>query len=235
MTSKTPVRFTEDIDETALSYAEIKALAAGNPDIIEKTELDSQVAKLKLLKQNHLSQIYDLEDKVLKEYPIDIKRLENKISDDKEDLELLNLNNNADKSFKEMFLNGERYIEKMAGEKIISLCKSMKSPNPQEIGKYKGFKMILSFDRINKVFVIELKNKLKHSTVLGDDINGNILRLDNTLNGITEEIKKLEAKLDDTKLQFENAKQEITRPFEKESELQEKIKRLDELNKIKFK
>ena len=153
MTSKTPVRFAEDIDETALSYAEIKALAAGNPDIIEKTELDTQVAKLKLLKQNYLSEKYELEDKVIKYYPNEIKRLENRIEDMKEDIEVFNNNNTPDNSFDKMNIKGTDFTErKEAGEKIIEICKSMTNPEPLEIGEYKGFKIISSVDTMVRTF-----------------------------------------------------------------------------------
>lgn len=224
MTSKTPVRFAEDIDETALSYAEIKALAAGNPDIIEKTELDTQVAKLKLLKQNYLSEKYALEDKVIKYYPNEIKRLENRIEDMKEDIEVFNNNNTPDNSFEKMNIKGTDFTErKEAGEKIIEICKSMTNPEPLEIGEYKGFKIILSFDTMDRKFYASMKNNLSYKTELGSDPSGNITRIDNVLNGI-------ENNLEDTKKNYESAKKEIEKPFPQEEELKTKSKRLDELN-----
>lgn len=231
MTSKTPVRFAEDIDETALSYAEIKALAAGNPDIIEKTELDTQVAKLKLLKQNYLSEKYELEDKVIKYYPNEIKRLENRIEDMKEDIEVFNNNNTPDNSFEKMNIKGTNFTErKEAGEKIIEICKSMTNPEPLEIGKYKGFKIILSFDTMDRKFYASMKNNLSYKTELGSDPSGNITRIDNVLNGIETRLSGVENNLEDTKKNYESAKKEIEKPFPQEEELKTKSKRLDELN-----
>ena len=231
MTSKTPVRFAEDIDETALSYAEIKALAAGNPDIIEKTELDTQVAKLKLLKQNYLSEKYALEDKVIKYYPNEIKRLENRIEDMKEDIEVFNNNNTPDNSFEKMNIKGTIFTErKEAGEKIIEICKSMTNPEPLEIGDYKGFKIILSFDTMDRKFYASMKNNLSYKTELGSDPSGNITRIDNVLNGIETRLSSIENNLEDTKKNYESAKKEIEKPFPQEEELKTKSKRLDELN-----
>lgn len=231
MTSKTPVRFAEDIDETALSYAEIKALAAGNPDIIEKTELDTQVAKLKLLKQNYLSEKYALEDKVIKYYPNEIKRLENRIEDMKEDIEAFNNNNTPDNSFEKMNIKGTDFTErKEAGEKIIEICKSMTNPEPLEIGEYKGFKIILSFDTMDRKFYASMKNNLSYKTELGSDPSGNITRIDNVLNGIETRLSNIENNLEDTKKNYESAKKEIEKPFPQEEELKTKSKRLDELN-----
>ena len=231
MTSKTPVRFAEDIDETALSYAEIKALAAGNPDIIEKTELDTQVAKLKLLKQNYLSEKYELEDKVIKYYPNEIKRLENRIEDMKEDIEVFNNNNTPDNSFEKMSIKGTNFTErKEAGEKIIEICKSMTNPEPLEIGEYKGFKIILSFDTMDRKFYASMKNNLSYKTELGSDPSGNITRIDNVLNGIETRLSSIENNLEDTKKNYESAKKEIEKPFPQEEELKTKSKRLDELN-----
>lgn len=231
MTSKTPVRFAEDIDETALSYAEIKALAAGNLDIIEKTELDTQVAKLKLLKQNYLSEKYALEDKVIKYYPNEIKRLENRIEDMKEDIEVFNNNNTPDNSFEKMNIKGTDFTErKEAGEKIIEICKSMTNPEPLEIGEYKGFKIILSFDTMDRKFYASMKNNLSYKTELGSDPSGNITRIDNVLNGIETRLSSIENNLEDTKKNYESAKKEIEKPFPQEEELKTKSKRLDELN-----
>ena len=231
MTSKTPVRFAEDIDETALSYAEIKALAAGNPDIIEKTELDTQVAKLKLLKQNYLSEKYELEDKVIKYYPNEIKRLENRIEDMKEDIEVFNNNNTPDNSFEKMNIKGTDFTErKEAGEKIIEICKSMTNPEPLEIGEYKGFKIILSFDTMDRKFYASMKNNLSYKTELGSDPSGNITHIDNVLNGIETRLSSVENNLEDTKKNYESAKKEIEKPFPQEEELKTKSKRLDELN-----
>lgn len=231
MTSKTPVRFAEDIDETALSYAEIKALAAGNPLIIEKTELDTQVAKLRLLKQTHLSERYALEDKVIKFYPNEIKRLEKRVIDITDDVNHLKTNTTITDGFNKMIIKDITYTEKAdAGQKIIDICKSMTNKEPIEIGEYRGFKMILSFDTFDRSFHLALKNNISYDVTLGSDIHGNITRIDNVLNNIESKIEYTKNQLEDTKKQFENAKQEIERPFPQEEELKQKSKRLDELN-----
>src|SRR5574344_2153170 len=232
MTSKTPVRSAEDIDETALSYAEIKALAAGNPLIIEKTDLDTQVAKLKLLKQSHLSQIYDIEDKVIKYYPNEIKRLELRVNNIKEDIAYL-----KDKTligedvFNPMKINCIVYDDKkVAGEKIIGVCKSMSNPAPISIGEYRGFKMELYFDTISKEYILNMKNNITYQVRLGNDVYGNITRIDNVLDGLEDKLKNCESMLEETNKQFENARIESKRPFPQEEELKTKSKRLDELN-----
>ena len=231
MTSKTPVRFAEDIDETALSYAEIKALAAGNPLIIEKTELDTQVAKLKLLKQTHLSERYALEDKVIKYYPNEIKRLEKRIVDITEDIEHLKNNTQNVDGFQGMKIKDKFYTEKAdAGQLIIDACKAMTNGDPVEIGEYKGFKMILTFDSFDRLFHLGIKNNITYDVELGSDIHGNITRIDNVLNGIDKKLDYNKTQLEDTKKQYENAKQEINKPFPQEEELKTKSKRLDELN-----
>lgn len=231
MTSKTPVRFAEDIDETALSYAEIKALAAGNPLIIEKTELDTQVAKLKLLKQTHLSNIYAMEDKVIQYYPNEIKRLEIRVQNIEDDIEHLNDNTDNTENFQGMIIDEKKILEKKeAGQKIINMCKSMTCKEPIEIGVYKGFKMILSFDTFDRTFHLDLKNKLSYNLALGSDLLGNITRIDNTLGNIKNKLEKSKNDLAETRKQFENAKLETQRPFPQEEELKQKSKRLDELN-----
>lgn len=232
MTSKTPVRSAEDIDETALSYAEIKSLASGNPLIIEKTELDTEVAKLKLLKQSHLSQIYAIEDKIIKYYPNEIKRLETKKLDLKEDIGLLNSHLQTEEiKFDSMVIKDKTYTDRMeAGNKILEICKGMTNPEPIELGEYKGFKTSIEFDKIGRTFNLILKNKLSYEVSLGTDPSGNITRIDNKLKDINEILKDTITSLEDTKLQFENAKEEAKRPFKQEQELKEKSKRLDELN-----
>ena len=234
MTSKCPVRSAEDIDETALSYAEIKALAAGNPLIIEKTDLDTKVSKLRLLKQSHLSQIYAIEDKVIKYYPAETKRLELRILNLKEDIEQFNNNDfKTEEKFQKMIINNITYTDKTeAGNKILEACKNMTSPEPILLGEYKGFKMELSFDSSSREFNINLKNKLSHNVKLGSDVHGNITRLDNTLIGLKEKLNTNIIMLEDTKKQYENAKKEIERTFPQEEELKSKSKRLDELNII---
>ena len=229
MTSKTPLRTAEDIDEVALSYAEIKALAAGNPLIIEKTDLDAQVSKLQLLKQSHLSEIYELEDKVRKTYPNQIKGLENRIVGYEKDIEVRD--NNYKEDIFEMTILGTKYIERAeAGTRILEECKKMTNPNPIEIGEFCGFKIEISFDSLSREFLINLKCNLSHPTILGTSNTGNITRIENLLDNFENKLEEKKTELENVKVQFENAKNELKRPFLQEDELQEKTKRLNELN-----
>ena len=232
MTSKSPVRSAEDIDETALSYAEIKALCAGNPHIKEKMDLDIDVSRLKLLKANHLSQRYALEDQIIKEFPQKIKSLEQRIEGYKADMTQLAQNTlpNED-GFSPMIMAGGTVTDKKAaGEAIIGLCKSMTNPDPIHIGEYRGFDMELFFDSFSREYKITLKHELRHTVTLGTDIFGNIQRLDNALNSFQEKLTACEAQLENTKVQLENAKLEVQKPFPQEEELKTKTARLNELN-----
>lgn len=232
MTSKSPVRSAEDIDETALSYAEIKALCAGNPYIKEKMDLDIDVSRLKLLKANHLSQRYSLEDQIIKEFPQKIKSLEQRIEGYKADMAQLAQNTlpNED-GFSPMIMAGGTVTDKKAaGEAIIGLCKSMTNPDPIHIGEYRGFDMELFFDSFSREYKITLKHELRHTVTLGTDIFGNIQRLDNALNSFQEKLTACEAQLENTKVQLENAKLEVQKPFPQEEELKTKTARLNELN-----
>ena len=232
MTSKSPVRSAEDIDETALSYAEIKALCAGNPHIKEKMDLDIDVSRLKLLKANHLSQRYALEDQIIKEFPQKIKSLEQRIKGYKADMAQLAQNTlpNED-GFSPMIMAGGTVSDKKAaGEAIIGLCKSMTNPDPIHIGEYRGFDMELFFDSFSREYKITLKHELRHTVTLGTDIFGNIQRLDNALNSFQEKLTACEAQLENTKVQLENAKLEVQKPFPQEEELKTKTARLNELN-----
>ena len=234
MTSKSPVRSAEDVDEQALSYAEIKALATGNPHIKEKMDLDVAVSKLKLLKQNHLSQKYALEDKIIKFYPQEIKRYEERIEGYKSDIERAKENTfpNAD-NFSKMVVEDIPYDEKKgAGSAILEACKAMTSPDPKPIGSYRGFTMELTFDSFSKEYVLTLVGSLRHSTPLGADIFGNITRLDNLIASFPERLSACEERLADTKTQLENAKTEVERPFPQEQELSDKTARLAELNAL---
>ena len=232
MTSKSPVRSAEDIDETALSYAEIKALCAGNPHIKEKMDLDIDVSRLKLLKANHLSQRYALEDQIIKEFPQKIKSLEQRIEGYKADMAQLAQNTlpNED-GFSPMIMAGGTVTDKKAaGEAVIGLCKSMTNPDPIHIGEYRGFDMELFFDSFSREYKITLKHELRHTVTLGTDIFGNIQRLDNALNSFQEKLTACEAQLENTKVQLENAKLEVQKPFPQEDELKTKTARLNELN-----
>ena len=232
MTSKTPMRTMEDIDEKALSYGEIKALATGNPKILEKTTLDSEVAKLNILKQSFMSQKYELQDKITKAYPQQIAKLNEKIEAMEYDIVSLQnqLNNNSD-NFSPMILNGITYTEKEnAGKKLLECCQSIKSFEETPIGEYKGFKMSLYFDSFNKLFTLKLKNKYSYSVDLGTDIYGNITRINNRLEQIEKDLPNERNLLDNIKHQLETAKVEVQKEFPQDQELQEKQKRLDELN-----
>lgn len=234
MTSKSPVRSAEDIDETALSYAEIKALCAGNPHIKEKMDLDIDVSRLKLLKANHLSQRYSLEDQILKEFPQKIKSLEQRIEGYKADIDQRKRNTEPNEDgFSPMIMPGGTVREKKAaGDAILGLCKSMTSPDPIPIGQYRGFDMELSFDTFSREYKITLIHQLRHTVTLGTDIFGNIQRLDNTLAAFEERMAACVEQLENTRVQLENAKAEVQKPFPQEEELAAKTVRLNELNAL---
>lgn len=233
MTSKTPMRSAEDIDEVALSYAEIKALAAGNPLIIEKTELDTQVSKLKLLKQSYLNEQYDLESRIKKSYPAQIKELESNIGNYKKDIEFLKEYEKEDNVFYGMTINNILYDEKQkAGEMLISECKKTITDESKIIGEYKGFEMELKFSSFFKEYNLILRKNLVVSINLGTSELGNITRIDNALNNIPALLIKSEEELIITKEQLEKAKEEFGKPFIQEEELKNKTKRLNEVNTL---
>ena len=234
MTSKSPVRSAEDVDEQALSYAEIKALCTGNPYIKEKMDLDIDVSRLKLLKANHLSQIYSLEDKVHKEFPAKIAALEERIKGFDKDIATANSHPAGDKdNFCGMTVKGVSFSEKKdAGEAIIAACKAMTSPDAIGFGSYRGFDMELSFDTFSKEYKITLIGELRHTVILGTDIFGNILRLDNAIGAFSERQIACKEQLEDTKVQLENAKVESQKPFPHDEELKTKSARLAELNTL---
>ena len=234
MTSKSPVRSAEDVDEQALSYAEIKALCTGNPYIKEKMDLDIDVSRLKLLKANHLSQIYSLEDKIHKEFPQKIAALEERIRGYEKDIATAESHPVGDKdSFCGMVIKGLTFSDKKeAGEALIAACKSMTNPDPIRLGSYRGFDMELSFDTFSKEYKVVLVGELRHTIVLGTDIFGNILRLDNAIGAMPERQIACKEQLEDTKVQLENAKVESKKPFPHEEELKTKSARLAELNTL---
>lgn len=233
MTSKTPMRSAEDIDEVALSYAEIKALAAGNPLIIEKTELDTQVSKLKLLKQSYLNEQYDLESRIKKSYPTQIKELESNIGNYKKDIEFLKEYEKEDNVFYGMTINNILYDEKQkAGEMLISECKKTITDESKIIGEYKGFEMELKFSSFFKEYNLILRKNSVVSINLGTSELGNITRIDNALNNIPALLIKSEEELIRTKEQLEKAKEEFGKPFIQEEELKNKTKRLNEVNTL---
>ena len=232
MTSKSPVRSAEDIDETALSYAEIKMLATGNPYIKEKMDLDIQVQKLKLLKSNFLSEKYALEDKIIKYYPQRITALENRIDGLKKDVETAKQHPKpTDDRFVGMEVKGVFYSEKAeAGKAIIETCKQMNSPDPIPLGKYRGFETELLFNTTERNYEVRLKGATSRTVTLGDDANGNIIRLDNGIERFAESLSLAENDLENTQNQLETAMKEVKKPFIQEEELKTKLARLDELN-----
>ncbi|HAQ2543995.1 TPA: N-6 DNA methylase [Enterococcus faecium] len=232
MTSKSPVRSAEDIDETALSYAEIKMLATGNPYIKEKMDLDIQVQKLKMLKSNFLSEKYGLEDKVIKFYPQQIAYLKSRVEGLTKDVETAKLHPKPiDEQPLGMMVSGVSYSEKSeAGQAIINACKSMNSPDAIPLGEYRGFQMELYFDTVQRNYVVKLKGETSRDVPLGDDAHGNIVRIDNGIERFEEALADTKNSLENTEKQFETAKQEIEKPFAKEEELRAKTARLDELN-----
>ena len=234
MTSKAPVRAAEDVDETALSYAEIKALATGNPLIIEKSNLEMEVGKLNLLKSSHMSQQFDLEDKILKYFPQEIKKLRERVTGYEKDMATLQENTPQDKEkFSPMEIMGITYTEKAdAGKAIIGACQLIQNEGPKEIGSYRGFKMELSYSILSSEFRIDLKGALSHGAALGSDIYGNITRIDNLLASLENKCETVKQTLESTIQQRETAKAELGKPFAMETELKEKNKRLAELNAL---
>ena len=232
MTSKSPVRSAEDIDETALSYAEIKALCSGNPEIKEKMDLDVAVAKLKLLKANHLSQKYALEDKIIKEFPQKIAALEQRIAGYQSDMALLEAQTRkSEDGFSPMVVEGQTFTEKKAaGSAILEACHNMTSPKPIPLGSYRGFELELFFETFTKEYRITMKGALSHTVSLGNDIFGNIQRMDNLLGSFEDLMHNAEAQLQNVRVQLENAKHDVGLPFPQEEELRTKSARLDELN-----
>ena len=232
MTSKSPARSVEDIDEVALSYAEIKALAVGNPYIKEKMDLDIQVSKLQLLKQSFLSQKYEMEDKAVRYFPNEIKQCEQRIADYESDIALAKENTPPDReTFPAMQIHDVVYTEKKeAGQAIIEACKAMKSAEAVLLGRYRGFPMKLSYDSFQKVFIISMYGKQVYHVPLGSDIHGNITRLDNKIQELPDKMLRWQDELENLKVQLENAKEEVQKEFPQEEELAEKVARLGELN-----
>lgn len=236
MTSKTPVRSIEDVDEAALSYAEIKMLATGNPHIKEKMDLDMQVQNLKMLKSNYYSERFDLEDKVTREYPQDIARYNSQIKALKVDIETANktLKASAD-YFNGMDINGVHYTEKKAaGEAIIRIMKSFKnSSETLPVGSYRGFTMEMYISRGFRLeYILAIRGAMTHTINLGTDTLGNITRIDNCIDHLADNLEKAEKNLAETEKQLQIAKESLKEPFSREEELQEKQTRLNELNAL---
>lgn len=233
MTSKSPVRSCDDVDEQALSYAEIKALCAGNPMIKEKMDLDIEVARLKVLKSDHQSKQYRLEDQLLTYYPAEIEKYQGFIKGFENDIETVENNPLPKDDFIGMKIGTKTITEKeLAGEAIIATCKNLKGADPMNIGEYRGFKMELSFDSFKQEYDLTLKGKMSHRLTLGTDARGNITRIDNALAGITNRLEKAKTQLDNLYHQEEAAKQEVGKPFPQETELTKKSSRLAELDAL---
>ena len=231
MTSKTPLRAAEDVDETALNYAEIKALASGNPLIIEKCNLDMEVGKLNMLKANHLSQKYALEELVIRKYPEGIKLLTERLAGYEQDIQLVAAHPKLPEQFPPMEIMGTAYDEKEpAGKAIIDACTKMTGSDAVFLGQYRGFSMVLAYNGPSNEYRLTLKGTLSHTAVLGADIYGNLTRIENVLDGLTTKRDTVIAELDNTRVQLENAKTELAAPFSREAELMEKTSRLKELN-----
>ena len=232
MTSKSPVRSAEDIDETALSYAEIKALCSGNPHIKEKMDLDIEVQKLKLLRSNHMSQRYALEDQLIRKFPNEIATMHQWIDGLEADMALLkdNTQPNAE-GFSPMVIDGRTFTEKKAaGATLLDACNALTGTDPIPLGSYRGFQMTLCFDSFEKLFKISMQGTLTYKVGLGTDVFGNIQRMDNLLESMPTRQLDYKEKLKNLEIQVENAKQEIAKPFPREEELKEKSARLDQLN-----
>ena len=232
MTSKSPVRSAEDVDEVALSFAEVKMLATGDARFKEKMDLDIQVSKLRVLKQSYLSEHYDLEDRVLKYYPQTIKEYEERIAGYENDAALAEQHKpQGEDKFCPMTLKGMTYTEKAdAGEMLLAICKDYPMPAPTEIGSYRGFRMEIFYDTVNAHYCMNLCGKAKHKVDLGADALGNLTRIENELSKLPARLEVAKTKKAETIAQLETAKEEIKKPFAFEDELKEKTERLNALN-----
>lgn len=233
MTSKSPVRSCNDVDEQALSYTEIKALCAGNPMIKEKMDLDIEVARLKVLKSDHQSKQYRLEEQLLTYYPVEIEKYQGFIKGFEKDIETVENNPLPKDDFIGMKIGTKTIIEKeLAGESILVTCKNLKGTDPINVVEYRGFKMEFSFDSFKQEYYLTLKGKMSHRLTLGTDARGNITRIDNILAGISNRLEKVKTQLDNLYHQEEVAKQEVGKPFPQEAELTKKSSRLAELDAL---
>ena len=232
MTSKSPVRSAEDVDEVALSFAEVKMLATGDARFKEKMDLDIQVSKLRVLKQSYLSEHYDLEDRVLKYYPQTIKEYEERIAGYENDVALAEQHKpQGEDKFCPMTLKGVTYTEKAdAGEMLLAICKDYPMSAPTEIGSYRGFRMEIYYDTVNAHYCMNLCGKAKHKVDLGSDVLGNLTRIENELSKLPARLEAAKTKKAETIAQLEIAKEEIKKPFAFEDELKEKTERLNALN-----
>ena len=233
MTSKTPVRVAEDVDESSLNYAEIKALATGDPKIKEKMDLDNEVTKLKMLEANYKSNRYRLEDKVTKFYPEEITKIEKQIEAIKKDIGNVEPQGSEENKFTSITIFGEKIFDKkIAGEKLLEAVKTVKINDNKVIGSYRGIDLEVSYNFLTNEHNFSLNGATKHYGELGTSAEGNITRLDNVIEKMPDKITRLEEKLVATKGQLENSKEELAKPFEKADELKTKVLRLAELNQL---
>ena len=234
MTSKSPVRSAEDVDEQALSYAEIKALASGNPLIKEKMDLDIEVTKLKLLKSSHLSQRYSMEDAIGKTFPKSIAETQERLAGYGADIAAVKAHTAPNEDgFSPMTLAGKVYTEKKAaGAELLAMCQNMLTPEPTQVGSYRGLTLELSFDSFSQEYRLTMIGQLRHMATLGTDVFGNIQRMDNLLESLPLKEQACREKLSDLHNQLETAKVEVLKPFPREEELQTKLARLEELNAL---
>ena len=234
MTSKSPVRSAEDVDDQALSYAEIKALASGNPLIKEKMDLDIEVTKLKLLKSSHLSQRYSMEDAISKTFPKSLAETQERLAGYDADIAAVKEHTapNAD-GFSPMTLAGKVYTEKKAaGAELLAMCQNMLTPEPTQVGSYRGLTLELSFDSFSQEYWLTMIGQLRHVVTLGTDVFGNIQRMDNLLETLPVKEQACKEKLSELHTQMETAKAEVSKPFPREEELKTKLARLEELNAL---
>ena len=228
MTSKSPVRSAEDIDEASLSYAEIKALASGNPKVKEKMELDTKVSKLKLAKANYLSQKYDLEDRIIKYYPQKIKSIKTRIEGLENDIKDLK----PQKEFQQIKIKDMLIVDKkQAGNAILLACKGYDGQDKKYIGEYRGFDLYIQFNSLSQYYIMSLKKELYYPVELGNDVYGNLTRIDNAIENIPKSLKVEKELLQNTLQQLHNAELEVEKPFEKEDELNNALKKLSKINK----
>lgn len=228
MTSKSPVRSAEDIDEASLSYAEIKALASGNPKVKEKMELDTKVSKLKLAKANYLSQKYDLEDRIIKYYPQKIKAIKTRIEGLENDIKDLK----PQKEFQQIKIKDMLIVDKkQAGNAILLACKGYDGQDKKYIGEYRGFDLYIQFNSLSQYYIISLKKELYYPVELGNDVYGNLTRIDNAIENIPKSLKVEKELFQNTLQQLHNAELEVEKPFEKEDELNNALKKLSKINK----
>ena len=231
MTSKSPVRSCEDVDETALSFAEIKALCAGDPRIKERMELDVEVSKLKIMKADHQSKQFKLEDQILTYFPESIEQNKGFIAGFQADIATLAAHPHPEKGFAGMVVRGDTLTDQdNAGAAILEACKEVKAGEPMEIGSYRGFQMSLSLESFGRDYILTLKGQMSHRVELGQDARGNLVRIDNALAAIPDRLRAAQAQLENLHQQLEAARAEVGKPFPLEAELREKSARLAELD-----